>query len=56
MSYSLNSLEEGYIGDYIGTIMGVIEGDTRSFEYGSYRISSHAELQAMDKRWQFGRN
>ena len=30
MGYSLNSLRVGYIGDYIGTITGVIKGDTRS--------------------------
>ena len=33
MSYSLNSLKGGYIGDYIGTTMGVIKGDTRSLDY-----------------------
>ena len=32
MSYSLNSLKGGYIGDY----MGDIKGDTRSLDYGSY--------------------
>ena len=36
MSYSLNSLKAGYIGDYIGeTVMGVIQGDTRSLDYSS---------------------
>ena len=30
MSYSLNSLKWGYIGDYIGSIIGAIKGDTRS--------------------------
>ena len=29
MSYSLNSLKGGYMGDYIG--MGITKGDTRSF-------------------------
>ena len=29
MSYSLNSLKGGYIGDYIG----VTKGDTRSYDY-----------------------
>ena len=33
MSHSLNSLKGGYIGDYIGTTMGVIKGDTRSLDY-----------------------
>ena len=32
MSHSLNSLKGGYIGDYIG----VIKGDTRSLDNGSY--------------------
>ena len=37
MSYSLNSLEGGYIGDYIGDYyIGVIKGDTRSLDYSSY--------------------
>ena len=33
MSYSLNSLKGGYIGDYD------IKGDTRSLDYGSYGAS-----------------
>ena len=32
MSNGLNSLKGGYIGDYIG----VIKGDTRSLDNGSY--------------------
>ena len=36
MSYSLNSSKR-VIGDYIGTTIGVIEGDTRSLDSGSYR-------------------
>ena len=36
MSYSLNSLLRGYIGDYIGTTIGDIRGDTRSLDNGSY--------------------
>ena len=36
MSGSLNSLKGGYIEDYIGTTMGVIEGDTRSLDHSSY--------------------
>ena len=35
MSYSLNSLKGGYIGDCIGTTIGVIKGDTRSLDYSS---------------------
>ena len=36
MSYSLiNILKGGYIGDYIGTIIGLNKGDTRSLDYGS---------------------
>ena len=37
MSYSLNSLKGGYIGDYIGTTMRAIKGNTRSLDYSSYR-------------------
>ena len=36
MCYSLNSLKGGYIGDHIGGSIGVIKGDTRSLDYGSY--------------------
>ena len=39
MSYSLNSFKGVYIGDYIGTTMGVIKGDTRSLDNGSYEQS-----------------
>ena len=33
MSYSLNSLNGGYMGDYIG----VLRGNTRSLDSGSYQ-------------------
>ena len=36
MSYSLNSLKGGYIGIVQGYIIGVIKGDTRSLDNGSY--------------------
>ena len=36
MSHSLNSLKGGYIRDYIGDYYGVIKGDTRSLDSGSY--------------------
>ena len=36
MSYSLNSLKGGYIGDYIGDYYRDIKGDTRSLDYSSY--------------------
>ena len=37
MSCSLNSLKGGYVGDYIGDYyIGVIKGDARSLDYGSY--------------------
>ena len=36
MSYSLNSLKAGYIGDYKGTTIGLFKGDTRSLDNGSY--------------------
>ena len=37
MSYSLNSFEEGNIGNYIWrTIIWVIGGDARSLGYSSY--------------------
>ena len=35
MSYSLNSFNRGYTGDYIGSIIGVIKGDTRSLDSSS---------------------
>ena len=36
MTYSLNSIKGGYIGDYIGTTIRLIKGDTRSLDNGSY--------------------
>ena len=36
MSYSLNSLKGGYIGEYIYRGLGVTKGDTRSLDYSSY--------------------
>ena len=41
MSYSLYSLKRGYIGDYMGTTMGVIKGDTRSLDCSSYRLPQY---------------
>ena len=38
MSYSRNSLKGEPIGDYIGTTVRVIKGDTRSLDYGTYMI------------------
>ena len=36
MRHDLSSLKGGYIGYYIGNIIGVIRGDTWSLDYGSY--------------------
>ena len=36
MSYSLNSLKEGYLGDSIGEYYRVIKGDTQNLDYSSY--------------------
>ena len=36
MSYSLNSLKGGYIGDYIGDYYRGYKGDTRSLDSSSY--------------------
>ena len=36
MSHSLNSLKGGYMGIIYGTTIGVIKGDTRSLDNGSY--------------------
>ena len=36
MDQSLNTLKAGHLGDYIRTIIVVIGGDTRSFDYDSY--------------------
>ena len=39
MSHSKNKLlTEGYRGDYVGSIMGVIQGDTRSLDYSSNEV------------------
>ena len=51
MSYSLSSFKqdyvEGYIGDYyirgyIGSVIGLLKGDTRSLDHVSYKV--HNEL------------
>ena len=34
-SYSLNFLKRGYVGDYVGSIIELIKGDTRSLDNGS---------------------
>ena len=36
MSYSQNSFKGGFLGDYIGTSIGLIKGDTRSLDYSLY--------------------
>ena len=36
MSYRRNSLKGCYIGDYIGSMIEIIQGDTRSLDYRSY--------------------
>ena len=40
MSYSLNSLKGVIYGILWGTIIGVIKGDTRSLDNGSYELQS----------------
>ena len=39
MSYSLNSFKGVNMGNLIGTTIGVIKGDTRSLDYGSYALA-----------------
>ena len=36
MNHSLNSLKGVILGIILGTTIGVIKGDTRSLDYGSY--------------------
>ena len=43
MSYSLYSLKGGYVEDYMGTTMGVIEEDTRSLDYSSCSVCEYYE-------------
>ena len=51
MCYSLNCLKGGYIGDYIA--IGVIKGDTRSLDYGSYaERSKPVRLQPLESNQQ----
>ena len=38
MSYSENSLRQGYIGDYIEEYYGLIQGDARSLDCRSHRV------------------
>ena len=35
MSHCLNSFKGGYVRDYVGSVTGVIKGDTRTLDYGS---------------------
>ena len=42
MSQSLNALKRGYIGDCIGTIIGVTNGDTMSLDNALTYISTPA--------------
>ena len=38
MGHNRNSLQGGYIGVIQGITIGVIKGDTRSLDYGSYYV------------------
>ena len=42
MSYSLHSLKVGYIGDHMGSTIGLMKGDSRSLDYSSYDIAFSA--------------
>ena len=44
MSYSLNSLKGGHIGEYIGDYYRVTQGDTKSLNYSFYCIGAHYSL------------
>ena len=46
MSYSLNSLKGGSIGDYLGEYYGEIKGHTRNLDCGSYQ-----DAQALGFLW-----
>ena len=46
MSYSLNSLKGGSIGQYIGITIGEIKGDTRSLDSGSYNLRGKGQGKA----------
>ena len=39
LSYNLNSLNGVVSGDYVGDVLGLIQGDTRSLDYSSYEES-----------------
>ena len=60
VSYSLNSLKGGYIGNYIRDCLGVIKGDTRSLDHSSCVYLSHQDLfaatTAIEPRTQAGKN
>ena len=43
MSYSLNSLDGDYIRGYIGAIIGVLKGDTRTFDNDSHVVFIHGK-------------
>ena len=49
MSHSLNSLKGDYIEDHIGTIIGIIKGDTRSLDYSSNVEFSYEVLHDLEE-------
>ena len=56
MYYSLNSLKEGYVGDYEGLSSRVTEGDIRSLDYSSsqsaqLRRTTIAKSKLHEKIW-----
>ena len=44
MSYSLNSFKECSTGDYSGSILGVIEGDTWSLDFAYIQLASFSTV------------
>ena len=46
MSYSLNSLKGGYIGDYIGDYYRGTKGDTRSLDNGSNGVRNRTQQES----------
>ena len=54
MSYSLNSLRGGHIGDYIGTTIGVIKGDTRSLGSSSYTVGAEGLMPTPSRQREDG--
>ena len=48
MSYNLNSVKVVHVGDHVGSIIGLIKGDTRSLDHSSHRNTGAVGLECIE--------